>query len=77
MKSKTDYTTLDAAIVEAIRTSKWHPSYIPGVNEIAEQIAKATSRETFHVVHTRLQALRKAGIIAFDRQQARWVEVEK
>ncbi|WP_417070769.1 hypothetical protein [Niveibacterium terrae] len=79
MKAKTDYTELDAAILEAIRKSAWHPGYVPSVIEIAGQIAKATSRESFRVVDGRLQALRKRGVITVDRsmQPARWVEVKK
>lgn len=77
MKSKTDYTQIDAAIVAAIRTCGCNPLYHPRVSRIAEQIANETGREGFRVTDGRLQALRKAGVIAHDRKAGRWVEVAK
>lgn len=77
MKSKTDYTALDAAIVAAIRTCGRNPLYHPGVYRIAEQIANETGREGFRVTDGRLQTLRKAGVIKHDRKTGRWVEVAK
>ena len=76
MKEKIDYTALDAAILSAIRTSDWHPQYLPGVREIADRIAEATGRKTFRIVDARLQAMRKAGTVVHDRRSGGWVEVK-
>ena len=60
----TQYETLDGLIVESIRTNEpGGPLY--GVNVVAEadKLEKATGRDGFRIIDTRIQALRKAGKI--------------
>ena len=60
----TQYETLDGLIVESIRTNEpGGPLY--GVNVVAEadKLKKATGRDGFCIIDTRIQALRKAGKI--------------
>ena len=58
------YDRLEALIIESIRTNEpGGPLY--GVNVVAEadKLEKATGRDGFRIIDTRIQALRKAGKI--------------
>lgn len=57
------YEKLDAIIIAAIDNRK-SPIYSESVTVEAGRIAAATGREDFRVIDLRLQALRKAGVIA-------------
>lgn len=62
----TDYTALDAAILECLRTGKGHPKYSRRCGEAAMRIHPG-----WHHVITitnRLQALRRAGKTQYDRR---------
>lgn len=76
MTQKTDYAALDAAIIEAIKHGD-SPLYSPLVARLVSPIVNATGRNDLRVTDGRLQALRKAGIIEFDRTLNRWLEVTK
>lgn len=65
---KNDYTELDAAILQAIRDGNaWFQKMLSLVKPKA--LKHVTSRvEVWRVVDRRLQALRKAGKIGFNRK---------
>lgn len=57
----TDYTALDAAILEHIRSGKPnHPMYVKACRDLASLASKS---ESWRTIDCRLQALRKAGRI--------------
>jgi hypothetical protein len=82
----TDYTALDAAILEHLRSrSPVHPMYARACEELARL---ASASEPFRTIDRRLQALRKAGRIRFvgvmeprgavgERMVRRWIIVEE
>lgn len=61
------YVVLDAEIVKAIQADS-HPLYARNVGAEARRIAELSGREEFRVIDGRLQALRKAGLIAPNRK---------
>ena len=61
-----DYTALDAAILERLRTGKGHPKYSRTCVETARRIYSPGWSGQQIITH-RLQALRKAGTIQYDR----------
>ena len=62
----TDYTALDAAILEHLRIGKGHPKYSPACREAAMRIYSPGWHHAITIAD-RLQALRKAGKIQYDR----------
>ena len=70
--NKPDYTKLDSAIIEAIRGGKHDftslGSVVRAISEpIAQQSPGRYGPEPWRIVDRRLQALRKAGKIAYTR----------
>ena len=61
----TDYTALDAAILERLRTGKGHPKYSRTCVEAARRIHPGWHHAI--TMANRLQALRKAGKIQYDK----------
>jgi len=62
----TDYTALDAAILEHIRSgSPWHPMYTSTCRTALARVNPAWAHHP-HKIADRLQALRKAGKIRHD-----------
>ena len=73
IKAAANYDALDQAILEAIGAQK-APLKNAQVCDLATAIATGTRREPFRVVDGRLQALRQAGKIEYQRApSARWV----
>ena len=72
----TDYTALDAAILEHLRTGKGHPKYSRTCAEAARRIHPGWYHSI--TIAIRLQALRKAGKIQYDRGAPKggWILVE-
>ena len=74
--SKNDYTDLDAAILQVIGTKApvTFEAIRPAVAKYSEPLASTTRENlTWRVVDRRLQALRKAGRIAYQRKPEGWV----
>ena len=75
------YQELDRRIVEAIRARK-SPLYESRVGNEARRLELLTGREDFRIIDGRLQALRKANVIAFktkhkDNGKVGWYLVEE
>ena len=72
----TDYTALDAAILEHLRIGKGHPKN----SRTCQEVAIRTHPGWYHAITiaNRLQALRKAGTIQYDRGAPKggWILVE-
>lgn len=62
----TDYTALDAAILEHLRIGKGHPMYSRRCREAAMRIY-SPGWSGQQIITLRLQALRKAGTIQYDK----------
>lgn len=63
------YADLDKAILDRLDGGGDWPLHFLFAHEVrreCERLAKATGRESFRVMDGRLQALRKAGKIAYD-----------
>lgn len=76
--SKTDYTDLDAAITASIERRQ--PlgfsalCAVPGVLYHSKELAHTDlQNQAWRVVDRRLQALRKAGVIRYQRKSEGWV----
>lgn len=65
----TDYTELDNAICRHIQSATTHPIYNADLNRQAAQI---TGGETWRLIDRRLQAMRKAGRLSYDKHTRRW-----
>ena len=61
----TDYADLDTAILERLRTGKGHPKYSRTCVEAARRIHPGWHHAI--TIANRLQALRKAGKIQYDK----------
>lgn len=88
MKSKYDYTALDAAILAAMGanpvlfTAMLAPGKVRSAAEALENEArgrtasKGDEKPAWRFIDTRLQALRKAGRIRYQRKPEGWVLVK-
>lgn len=67
------YATLDKLIVDRLRSGPMflHLVFTDDVKNECRRLAGKTGREAFRIIDARLQALRKAGVIAFD-SKAGW-----
>jgi hypothetical protein len=75
----TQYDKLDLLIYEAIKAgaNEFASVHVGDVHQESLKISVATGRPAFRIVDARLQAIKRRGLIEFNRRRGGWVIKDK